>query len=1331
MLPLRSKYARVKVRKNAESRDVKISSDLKPRISDSLLEKWQSLLDLSAGIANVPAALIMKLNKDSMEVFLKSDTPDNPYEAGEKADLKYGLYCETVIGTQEKLLVPDARKDPLWKHGNPDIDLNMVAYLGFPLNWPDGEVFGTICLLDNKENSFSDYHTEFLDRIRENIEKDLELLLTNQSLSERLKETHCLYEINSLFEQNIDEIEALADAMLELIPPAMHHPALACSRLILDDKAYLSTHFRETPWKLSKSIHINNAARGRLEVFYKKELPSAYKGPFLKEEIQLLKTITLNLGQYLSRKETEKAIIKSREDLRITLNSIGDAVIATDSAGRVTGINPVASELTGFPPEEAKGKPLQKIFRIVNAKTGESVEDPVKKVLEHGDIVGLANHTKLISRNGNAYQIADSGSPIRNDEGDITGVVLVFRDVSEDYRIRQALIESENKFRSLVDQAAEMLFLHDTEGNIIDVNKAAETHTGYTKAQLTQMNITNIDPLASERRDMKYYWKRSLSSDQAIRFESTHQRKDGSVYPAEITVSRVRLSGGNYILALARNITERKKAEKELKESEEKYRLIVENANDGIEITQNDRIIFCNSRFAEMLGYTVEELKNIPFSQIFTGSAKKELYERHEKRKAEIPLDDHYETRFRKKDGTKIDVSVNYEIIDYRGKPATFAIIRDITEEKKAEQTLIESEQKYRRLFETMSQGVVYQNAKGEIFSANTAAERILGLSLDQMKGRTSIDPEWKSVDKNNNVLPGNEHPAMLALKSGKKVENFIQGIFNPRLNDYVWINVSATPLYRENEARPYQVYSTFLDITNERKAELALQESQRQFSTMIDNLNGVVYRCLNDRYWTMEYMSDAIREITGYPAGDFIGNAKRAYVTVIAAEDRKRIRSEINTAVKAKRRFTVEYRIRTSDGETRWVWERGKAVSRKNNTTILEGFIVDISERKAEELELLQAKQKAEESDRLKSAFLANMSHEIRTPMNSIMGFLNLLQKPELSDDKKDNYIDIVKKSSVRLLNTINDIIEIAKIESGHVDIHPENIRVSSLFDYFYNFFKPETDHKKLQLRLNNTVEKDRDLIRTDRNKLESILNNFMSNALKFTDKGFIELGCSIKNDHITFYVADSGTGIHPEKAEAIFDRFVQADMEISRSYEGSGLGLSIARAYAKMLGGEIHVESMPGRGSTFYISLPLETAESRDTARDINKSSKPVRNSGKNKCLLVAEDDETSFIYIEAVLQTENFSVLRAENGEEAVKLCKENPHIDLVLMDLKMPVMNGYEATEKIREFNKNLPVVAQTAYALQGDKKKALAAGCDDYITKPITAEDLLKCIWKYL
>ncbi|MDZ7820879.1 MAG: PAS domain S-box protein [Candidatus Marinimicrobia bacterium] len=219
-----------------------------------------------------------------------------------------------------------------------------------------------------------------------------------------------------------------------------------------------------------------------------------------------------------------------------------------------------------------------------------------------------------------------------------------------------------------------------------------------------------------------------------------------SAYPAEISVSRVRLSGGNYILALARNITERKKAEKELKESEEKYRLIVENANDGIEITQSDRIIFTNSRFADMLGYTVKELKNIQFSQIFTASAKKALYERHEKRKAGIPLDDHYETRFRKKDGTTIDVSVNYEIIDYRGLPATFAIIRDITEKKKADKALISSEKKYRLLFETMSQGVVYQDAKGKIFSANPAAQRVLSLTLDQMKGRTSVDARWKAV---------------------------------------------------------------------------------------------------------------------------------------------------------------------------------------------------------------------------------------------------------------------------------------------------------------------------------------------------------------------------------------------------------------------------------------------------------------------------------------------------------------------------------------------------------------------------------------------------------
>ncbi|MDZ7796130.1 MAG: PAS domain S-box protein [Candidatus Marinimicrobia bacterium] len=777
---------------------MKISSDLKPEISDPLIEKWQSLLDITAKTAKIPAALIMKLNEDNIEVFLESHTPGNPYKKGEKAELRYGLYCETVIGTQKDLLIPDARKDALWRKNNPDIDLNMVAYMGFPINWPDGEVFGTICLLDNKENHFSDYYRELLDHVRENIENDLNSLLINNKLRERLKELNCLYELQNIFEKKFSETETLARSLLTIIPPAMQYPDRTCVRLTLNGKEFLSKDFQETPVKISQNIRTGSMKKGQLEVFYKTGKKESSAVSFLEDEKKLLAAISHNIGQYLARiqtenelkkseafqktiiessplpifsldtegrvlswnpasekvfgwtfeeikgktlpivqkekkhefhsllnrvitegafsgkelvrqkkngqlidislsaapihgpdnkvigimstleditdsKKLEKAIIESRNNLRITLDSIGDGVITTDKNGMVNGINPVASELTGFTLPEAKGKPLADVFSIMNEKTGEAVANPVQKVLRTGKIVGLANHTKLISKNGKEHQIADSASPIINDRKEITGVVLVFRDVTKDYHIRRALIESENKFRSLVDQAAEMLFLHDLNGNIIDVNRAAEINTGYTKTELKKMKVSDIDPGSSKRKDENAHWKPLRPEEDAVTIEAAHRRKDGTVYPAEITLSKVTLSGKNYILALARNITERKQAEEKLKESEEKYRLIVENANDGIEITQQDKIIFANARFAEMLGYTIDELKNIPFKDIFTETAIRELYERREKRLAGQREQRQYETTFRKKNGSHIHANVNYEIINYKGEPATFA----------------------------------------------------------------------------------------------------------------------------------------------------------------------------------------------------------------------------------------------------------------------------------------------------------------------------------------------------------------------------------------------------------------------------------------------------------------------------------------------------------------------------------------------------------------------------------------------------------------------------------------------------------------------------------
>ena len=376
------------------------------------------------------------------------------------------------------------------------------------------------------------------------------------------------------------------------------------------------------------------------------------------------------------------------------------------------------------------------------------------------------------------------------------------------------------------------------------------------------------------------------------------------------------------------------------------------------------------------------------------------------------------------------------------------------------------------------------------------------------------------------------------------------------------------------------------------------------------------------------------------------------------------------------------------------------------------------ISERLVLIDNLKNAKQKAEESDKLKSAFLANMSHEIRTPMNGILGFLDLLKEPDLSEESKNEYISIVNQSGERLLNTINDIIEISKIEAGQLQLNFSDVNISEVMDYHYQFFRQQTDEKGLTYSITEHIQKEGAVVITDKHKIDGILTNLIKNAIKFTTKGSIEFGNFIKDNNLVFFVKDTGPGIPEDKIDMIFGRFVQGDLSpYTRSYEGSGLGLSIVKAYIELLNGKIWVESEVHKGSTFYFSIPYNPISLSINYYDEEEPVKYVFN--KNAKILIAEDDDVSFEYIQNLLKKEGLSIIRAANGEEAVITAKENSDIALILMDIKMPVMNGIDATKQIRMFNKDIPIIAQTAYAMLDDRKNVMEAGCSDYISKPVS------------
>ncbi|MCX6240363.1 MAG: ATP-binding protein [Bacteroidetes bacterium] len=383
-------------------------------------------------------------------------------------------------------------------------------------------------------------------------------------------------------------------------------------------------------------------------------------------------------------------------------------------------------------------------------------------------------------------------------------------------------------------------------------------------------------------------------------------------------------------------------------------------------------------------------------------------------------------------------------------------------------------------------------------------------------------------------------------------------------------------------------------------------------------------------------------------------------------------------------------------------------------------------------EQELLIAKQKAEESDKLKSAFLANMSHEIRTPMNGILGFTDLLKDQNLVDSDRDKFISIVHNSSRQLLRIINDIIDISKIEAGQETINPEAVNLNQLLDELFVFFQPNADKRGLKLILHKAFPDNESSIQCDPVKLRQILTNLLGNALKFTFKGNIQFGYNLKGPNLLFHVEDTGIGIEPQLQKAVFDRFRQADNAPSRRYGGTGLGLAISKSYVEMMGGEIWVESAIGSGSRFLFTHPYDSISGGSPiSKEKMKDEIPVTPDWSGKIIMLVEDNEDNAILIEHALRSTGVKLLHAENGIEAIEIQSRNSGIGVVLMDMKLPEMDGYETTKRLKILNRHLYIIATTAYALEGDRKKCLNAGCDDYLAKPVRREILLNTIAKYI
>ncbi len=793
-------------------------------------------------------------------------------------------------------------------------------------------------------------------------------------------------------------------------------------------------------------------------------------------------------------------------------------------------------------------------------------------------------------------------------------------------------------------------------------------------------------------------------------------------------------------IKLSRDIAQRKKAEKALQEKNNLLKRIFDSNFDLVALTDLKGTFTLVGKSHEILGYDNDYLIGKKVME-FVHPDDVDIVSKEFAHFQKTGINRKVKYRYKRIDGQYLWFeTVGSFLRDEKGNPEQILFnTRNVTERKKAEEALRSNYALLQIAGETARFGGWSVDLENNTATWSDAVADIhevpRGYAPPVEEGINFYAPEWH--DKITQVfndcaqkgIPYNEEMEIITAKEKR-----------------LWVRTNARAVKDEN-GRISKVQGSFQDITERKQAELALKESEEKFKTIFNMSQSLI--CIADiNTATFKFINPSFIKILGYSEQELLN---KSFLEFIHPDDvkstREVVEKKLQTGITVQ---TFENRYRCKNGNYCWLnWnsypvpEKGITYAIAHDVTELKKNEKELQEKNEEyeaineELrqtneELYEAKEKAEEANRLKTEFLNNMSHEVRTPMNGIIGFSEMLDKPDITEEKRKYYSKIVQNSSHQLLRIIDDILEISTLETRQEKPNETELCLNDLLMELFSIFNLKSKEKNIPLYLKKQLHDTQSHIISDKTKLNKIIGNLIENALKFTSEGFIEFGYYLEKAKMILYVKDTGTGISPKNHKIVFERFSQEDKEISREHGGLGLGLSICKENAQLLGGDITLESEKGKGSTFYVTIPYKPAKSVND--NISKNFKGTKITNDKHTILVAEDEEVNYLYIEALFEDvmeDDFNLIHAKNGKEAFEICTSNKNIDLVLMDIKMPVMNGHEATEKIKSEFPNLPIIAQTAYSTESDKQFALKHGCNDFISKPIDKEKLFGMINKYL
>jgi len=766
--------------------------------------------------------------------------------------------------------------------------------------------------------------------------------------------------------------------------------------------------------------------------------------------------------------------------------------------------------------------------------------------------------------------------------------------------------------------------------------------------------------------------------------------------------------------------------------SDAKHSKMIGNIGDVIVIINEDEInTYKSPNIEQLFGWKPEELVGQNTWDVIHPDDLEENREFIAMLKSKPNTTGSTELRYKCKDGTfKWIRFTGTNLIhdpDIRGILGNY---HDITKRRNAEESIRKSEEKFRIIADNTYNWEFWEAADGNFIYHSPSCKKFTGFSPDELQGDRDlflgvIHPEDRNGYVQHHIHTSNERA------SGKHYFRIIDA-----KDEIRYIEHLCQPVYDENNAF-LGIRGTNLDITDRRLVEDALKHEQLFIEKIIESLPGIFYLYTYPQLRLVRWNKNH-ETLLGFTAGEI---ANRHLMDWHIPEAKAAVQEAVDY-VMAVGQNILESPLMSKEGKYIPFLMTGASFATAEQRYLM-GIGIDITERRMHEQEIAafneeltattdalresntileEAKERAEESDRLKTAFLANVSHEIRTPMNGILGFADLLKEPKLTGEEQQKYIGIIEKSGARMLNIINDLVNISKVESGQMEVSYSKTNINEQLDFLFNFFETEANLKGLEFSMKCPLPLEKATINTDREKLYAILTNLIKNAIKFTRQGEVNFGYEVIGDMIEFYVKDTGIGIPLNKQVTVFDRFSQVDSGLASGYEGAGLGLSISKAYVEMLGGKIRIESEEGKGAKVFFTIPGKV---RLSVRNANENLELIRNKENGDMstkILIAEDDEGSLMYLSILLENSGFNLIMAGNGQEAVEMCHSHPDINIVLMDIKMPIMDGHTAAKLIKEFRPELPIIAQTAYALEVEKEK-FSLTFDGYVTKPVKAREL--------